>query len=228
MATAKTIAIIDDEVDLVNLFQEALEKNGFKVCAFTDPIQAFNILEKKIQEYGLILSDFRMPNLNGYELCTKLILLNPELEVILMSAYDIMECDTSKFTIVKKPILIAQLLQIVRDSLEYGDDNNNSIIHDTKNSKPIIVVKDSSSQLSESPTSSSSSTINIADTVNKKDERLALVEISKGLIELLQDAGFTIEKILENHPSRIAEILGIDVYVGEIIYNETKKASRKN
>ena len=99
-----------------------------------------------------------------------------------------------------------------------------SIIYDTKNSKPIIVVKDSSSQLSESPTSSS--TINIADTVNKKDERLALVEISKGLIELLQDAGFTIEKILENHPSRIAEILGIDVYVGEIIYNETKKASR--
>ncbi len=221
MAAAKTIAIIDDEIDLVNLFQEALENNGFKVCAFTDPIQAFNTLEKKIQEYGLILSDFRMPNLNGYELCTKLILLNPELEVILMSAYDIMECDTSKFTIVKKPIRIAQLLQIVRDSLEYGDDNN-SIIYDTKNSKPIIVVKDSSSQLSESPTSSSS-TINIADTVNKKDERLALVEISKGLIELLQDAGFTIEKILENSPSRIAEILGIDVYVGEIIYNETKK-----
>ena len=203
MAAAKTIAIIDDEVDLVNLFQEALENNGFKVCAFTDPIQAFNILEKKIQEYGLILSDFRMPNLNGHELCTKLILLNPELEVILMSAYDIMECDTSKFTIVKKPILIAQLLQIVRDSLE-------------------LVVKDSSSQLSES-SYIIISTINIADTVNKKDERLALVEISKGLIELLQDAGFTIEKILENRPSRIAEILGIDVYVGEIIYNETKK-----
>ena len=129
MAAAKTIAIIDDEVDLVNLFQEALENNGFKVCAFTDPIQAFNTLEKKIQEYGLILSDFRMPNLNGYVLCTKLILLNPELKVILMSAYDIMECDTSKFKIIKKPILIAQLLQIVMDSLKYGDYNN-SIIYD--------------------------------------------------------------------------------------------------
>ena len=73
------------------------------------------------------------------------------------------------------------------------DDNNNSIIYDTKNSKPIIVVKDSSSHLSESPTSLSS-TINIADRVNKKDERLARLEISNGLIELLQDAGFTIEK----------------------------------
>ena len=146
----------------------------------------------------MILSDFRMPNLNGHELCPKLKRLNPELKVILMSAYDLVECNTSKFTVVKKPILIAQLLHIVRNSLEYGDDNN-SIIYDTKNSKPIIVVKDSSSQLSESPTSSS--IINIADTVNKKDERLALVEISKGLIELLQDAGFTIEMILNSKPA---------------------------
>ena len=85
---------------------------------FIDPIQAFNTLVKKIQEYGLILSDFRMPNLNGYELCTKLIQLNPVLEVILMSAYDTIECDTSNFTIIKKPILIAQLLHIVKDRLK--------------------------------------------------------------------------------------------------------------
>ena len=106
-------------------------------------------------------------------------------------------------------------------------DDNNSTIYDTKNSKPIIIVKDSNSQVSESTPSSSLllSTINIADKVNKKDERLELVEISKGLIEILQDAGFTVEKILEDEPSHIAEILGIDVYVGEIIYNETKKAS---
>ena len=68
-------------------------------------------------------------------------------------------------------------------------------------------------------------TIVKANVENTKDERLELIEISKGLIEMLQSAGFTIEKILENGPSHIAEILGIDVYVGEIIYNATKKAS---
>jgi hypothetical protein len=68
-------------------------------------------------------------------------------------------------------------------------------------------------------------TIVKANVENTKDERLELIEISKGLIEMLQSAGFTIEKILEDEPSPIAEILGIDVYVGEIIYNETKKAS---
>jgi hypothetical protein len=67
-----------------------------------------------------------------------------------------------------------------------------------------------------------------ANVENTKDERLELVEISKGLIDMLQNAGFTIEKILDNGPSHIAEILGIDVYIGEIIYNETKKASSNN
>src|SRR5918995_6425279 len=109
------------------------------------------------------------------------------------------------------------------------DNSNNSLINDTKNSKPIIIIKDSNLQLSESsPLSSSSSSIDIVDTGNKKkDERLELVKISKGLIEMLQSAGFTMEKILENSPSHIAETLGIDVYVGEIIYNETKKEQQR-
>ena len=43
----KAIALIDDEVDLLDLFQEILESDGYKVCAFIDPIQAFTTLEKK-------------------------------------------------------------------------------------------------------------------------------------------------------------------------------------
>ena len=49
---AKAMAIIDDEVDLVNLFQEALESDGYKVCGFIYPIQAFNTLEKKSNNMG--------------------------------------------------------------------------------------------------------------------------------------------------------------------------------
>ena len=43
-----------------------------------------------------------------------------------------------------------------------------------------------------------------------KDERLELVEISKGLIETLENSGFTIEKILDNGPFALATILDID------------------
>ena len=49
----------------------------------------------------------------------------------------------------------------------------------------------------------------------------------KGLIEALQEAGFTIERILESGPSNIAEKLGIDEYVAQIIFRETKKITSK-
>jgi hypothetical protein len=57
-----------------------------------------------------------------------------------------------------------------------------------------------------------------------KDKRLELVDISKGLIEVLQNTGFTIEMILEYGPSQIAEKLGIDDYIAQIIFKETIKA----
>jgi DNA-binding NtrC family response regulator len=117
MATAKAIAIIDDEADLVDLFQEILESDGFKVCAFTDPIQAYNHIQKNPDDYCLILSDYRMPVMNGNELCTKLMRINSEFKVILMSAYENIEDDISRFKFMRKPTTIPNLLQIVRDSL---------------------------------------------------------------------------------------------------------------
>ena len=54
-----------------------------------------------------------------------------------------------------------------------------------------------------------------------KDERLDYLDIPKGHVELLQINGFTIEMILEYGPSKIAELLGIDNYVAQIIFNET-------
>ena len=117
MAAAKAIAIIDDEADLVDLFQEILESDGFKVCTFTDPIQAYNHIQKNPNDYGLILSDYRMPVMNGNELCTKLMRINSEFKVILMSAYENIEDDISKFKFMRKPTTIANLLQIVKNTI---------------------------------------------------------------------------------------------------------------
>ena len=56
----------------------------------------------------------------------------------------------------------------------------------------------------------------------KIDERLGFVNIPKGLVVSLNNAGFTIEMILNSKSADIAEILGIDDYVAQIIYQESK------
>ena len=116
MATSKAIAIIDDEADLVDLFQEILEGDGFKVCAFTDPTQAYNHIQKNPNDYDLILSDYRMPVMNGNELCTKLMRINSGFKVILMSSYENIE-DVSKLKFMRKPTTIANLLQIAKNTI---------------------------------------------------------------------------------------------------------------
>ena len=63
-----------------------------------------------------------MPNLNGYELCTKVKESNGNIKVILISAYDSIE-DNNKlnFELLRKPIKIQKLLDRVNVSL-----NNNA------------------------------------------------------------------------------------------------------
>jgi hypothetical protein len=57
----------------------------------------------------------------------------------------------------------------------------------------------------------------------KNDYRIDHIIIPIGLKDVLNNAGFTIESILNNDPSRIAQALGIDEYVGQIIFKETKR-----
>ena len=68
---------------------------------------------------------------------------------------------------------------------------------------------------------------NLQSIAKWKDQRLEKVEIPKGLSEILQINGFTIEKIIDSKPSEIAEKLGIDSYVAEIIHKETSNAISK-
>ncbi|HJT85876.1 MAG TPA: response regulator [Nitrososphaeraceae archaeon] len=114
---SKAIAIIDDEADLVNLFSEALRLNSFKVCGFTNPLEALNHIKKCPEGYGLVISDFRMSIMDGNELCTKLIKINPDLKVILMSAYSDVRYNKEKFLFVNKPISIGQLIELVKENL---------------------------------------------------------------------------------------------------------------
>ena len=69
-----------------------------------------------------MISDYRMPYLNGCELGNKVKELNENFKVILTSAYDSIE-DNNKhnFELLRKPVTVQKLLDIVNASL-----NNNA------------------------------------------------------------------------------------------------------
>jgi len=84
------IAVVDDELDIAQLFHNALQKtNGFTIFAFTDPNVAFEHFSLNREHYALIISDLKMPIINGIELIKRTKKLNPCIRTILMTAFDI-------------------------------------------------------------------------------------------------------------------------------------------
>ena len=73
----KNILLVDDDEDLVNLYETFLKYDGYTVDAFTDPIDALSSFRKDV--YDLVLLDLKMPEMNGVELFHELQNIDPNL-----------------------------------------------------------------------------------------------------------------------------------------------------
>jgi DNA-binding NtrC family response regulator len=84
------VAIIDDELDIVNLFREALHNiKGVSIFTFTDATVAFEHIRINNSAYVLVISDLRMPDINGLDLVHQVKQINPSVRTLLISAYDV-------------------------------------------------------------------------------------------------------------------------------------------
>ena len=63
-----SILLVDDELDIVNSVKRWLKADGFNVHGFTNPLQALEYFQNNYDKIDLVLSDIRMPGMNGYEL----------------------------------------------------------------------------------------------------------------------------------------------------------------
>lgn len=84
------VAIVDDEIDIVNLFRDALSSiKGLSIFTFTDPITAFEHIKMNKSKYAIVISDLRMPGINGMELVNKIKKVNPLVRTLLMTAFEV-------------------------------------------------------------------------------------------------------------------------------------------
>jgi DNA-binding NtrC family response regulator len=104
----KHILAVDDDFDIVTLVEQALQRAGFKVSAFTNPRMAIEYLNVNSKDCSMVLSDIRMPGLNGYEFLRQVKNINPQVKVIFMTAFDI---DDKEFHNVLPSIKVDAFLQ---------------------------------------------------------------------------------------------------------------------
>lgn len=79
------ILVIDDDQGICHLLARILQKEGFNVVAETSPSNAINSF--KSNNFDLVITDFYMPEMNGLELLGEIKNINPDVDVIVMTAY---------------------------------------------------------------------------------------------------------------------------------------------
>jgi DNA-binding response OmpR family regulator len=66
MSEKKTILIVDDEPDIVNLTEKFLKLGNFETITCGNGRDALEIIEERYEEIGLVLLDIMMPGTSGY------------------------------------------------------------------------------------------------------------------------------------------------------------------
>lgn len=119
------VVIVDDDSEITILFREALKHiEGISLFTFTDPILALEHFQVNENAYVLVISDFKMPGLNGLEFLRKVKELNRFVRTILMTAFEIEDKMFREYTkskiinsFLQKPIRIHDLLKEVNTQL---------------------------------------------------------------------------------------------------------------
>ena len=83
-----TAIVVDDDYDIASLIRIGLEKMGLSAYSFTDSSSALDEIKQKPSNYEVVISDIRMPNMNGYEFVKQVKKLSPKVSIILMTAFD--------------------------------------------------------------------------------------------------------------------------------------------
>ena len=107
------ILVVDDEHNLRMTIAANLELEGFDVVEAEDAETALALIEK--ERFDLVLSDIRMPGMDGVELFRRVHKLQPDLPVILMTAFAVEDLVKQAlregvFTLLPKPFDIEHLV----------------------------------------------------------------------------------------------------------------------
>jgi CheY-like chemotaxis protein len=117
----RKVMVLDDDFDLATLVKQILQKDGFNnVFSFTDPLLALEHFRINHKDYSLIISDIRMPVMNGFQFVSEARKINPKVKILLMTAFEINDKEFAQALpkpkidgLIRKPATSKQILSMV-------------------------------------------------------------------------------------------------------------------
>lgn len=124
MPICQSIMVVDDEEELAILFGQLIESMGLVAITFTDPLLAFEHFKNNKDKFSLVITDLRMPGVNGIQLAKKIRECNEQTKILLITAFiadKVLKDESFKEAqisqVIEKPIHLNELKQRIAQLL---------------------------------------------------------------------------------------------------------------
>lgn len=119
----ETILLVEDEDAILELVKRILSRNGYTVCAASNPNQAVELAATHSGHLDLIITDVVMPEMSGNELAVQLSRSRPETKILFMSGHAAAviarhQVSENDIGFIRKPFTKTDLLSRVRQILD--------------------------------------------------------------------------------------------------------------
>lgn len=120
MAESVRIMVVDDEPSVLESFKMILKIKDYDVTTFPDGPSALAKLEK--DKYDVAFIDYKLPGMDGLEVLKKIKEIDPEVEVIIVTAYATESSHANAITLgaleyLRKPFLMEEIYELVERGL---------------------------------------------------------------------------------------------------------------
>ena len=112
-----SVLVVDDVESVRRLIRRALEHMGHRVLEAGDGVEALACLAQS-RAVDLVITDLRMPNMDGWQLATRLSARSPRVPVLFMSGFDEhLAAETVAGPVLPKPFTAEQIEERIRQVL---------------------------------------------------------------------------------------------------------------
>jgi len=127
MSEKNSILLVDDDREFRKAMKRMFERSGYSIDLAADGKEALDVLSKVT--FDLIISDLRMPNLDGVELMGEIKRQGLDTPIVFLTAYGEVESymdlmNLGAFEYVNKPIKGQDILDVAKRAIEAHDASN--------------------------------------------------------------------------------------------------------
>jgi CheY-like chemotaxis protein len=115
MVCPPTVLVVDDEPLVLDVLAESLAVPGYRVVTAREGYEALRVLADR--NVDLMITDIKMPGLDGTQLGIQAKLMRPRLHVIYITGFADAAAKARHGRVVEKPIRAAALIETIKQEM---------------------------------------------------------------------------------------------------------------